>query len=397
MDNSTTKLTNMIADTLEFARMSIERDVNHLLQVELAMHLGYTKGSPEAALYSNNRNGGYTRTIQTFIGPLNIFIPRDREGTFEQHTIPKYNRSSSDIEEMVCTLYGEGMSDRDISSFLNEKYSLYYSPTTISNMTKSLASRSEEFHNRRLQKNYSVIYLDATYIPVRRDTSTKEALHVIVGVEPNGKREVLDAVLFPTESAANYAILLDRLKTRGVERVLLFISDGLTGIRDTVKRVFPKAEHQSCWVHISRRVAALVRVSDRAEVLGVLKKVYRARNAEDAEALLDEFIQTYSKRYPSLRQMFLVRDSLFSFYEFPEEVHRHIYSSNIIEGSNSGLKLKTKSKLQFTTPDSLDRFVSNHYLNYNEKLRKHTFQGFKQSATAIQNLFFKKYGMEAVM
>lgn len=397
MDNSNTKLVNMITDTVEFARISLERDINRLLQVELTAHLGYSKNSPEAEYYSNNRNGGYTRTIQSFIGPLNIFIPRDRKGTFEQHTIPKYDRHTNDIEEMVCALYSDGSSDRDISAFLNDKYGIYYSPTTISNMTKALASQVDEFHNRRLQKKYAIIYLDATFIPVRRDTSSKEALHVIVGVEPNGTREVLDAVLFPTEAAQNYETLLRRLKERGVEQVLLFISDGLTGMRDAVKRVFPKAEHQSCWVHICRRVASLVRVKDRSEVLGFLKRVYNARNAEEAEALLDEFIETYGKRYPSLQQMFLIRDSLFSFYEFPVDIHRHIYSSNIIEGSNNGLKLKTKGKLQFTTPDALDRFVSAHYLKYNEKLRKHTFQGFRLAAPEIQNLFFQKYGMEAAM
>lgn len=397
MNNSSTKLLNLISDTVEFARMSVERDINHLLQMELTAHLGYSKNSPESEYYSNSRNGGYSRVIKTAIGELNIFIPRDREGTFEQHTVPKYERSTPDIEEMVLTLYSGGMSDREISAFMDEKYNLYYSPTTISNMTKSLVNRAEEFHNRRLQKKYAVIYLDATFIPVRRDTSNKEALHVIVGVEPNGKREVLDAVLFPTEAAQNYEELLERLKERGVEQVLLFISDGLTGMRDAVKRVFPKAEHQSCWVHISRRVAAVVRVSDRAEVLGTLKKVYNARNAEEAEMLLDEFIQIYSKKYPSLKQMFLNRDSLFSFYEFPPDIYRHIYSSNIIEGSNSGLKLKTKSKLQFTTPDSLDRFVSDHYLKYNKKLQKHTFQGFRLAAPGIQNLFFQKYGMEAAM
>ena len=397
MNDSSTKLVNMITDTVEYARMSLERDINRILQIELTAHLGYSKNSPEAEYHDNNRNGGYTRTIQTFVGPLNIFIPRDRNGTFEQHTVPKYDRRSADIEEMVCALYCDGTSDRDISAFLNEKYGIYYSPTTISNMTKSLANQVNEFHNRRLQKKYAVIYLDATFIPVQRDSSSKEALHVIVGVEPNGTREVLDAVLFPTEAAQNYETLLRRLKERGVEQVLLFISDGLTGMRDAVKRVFPKAEHQSCWIHICRRVSSLVRVSDRAEILGALKRVYNARNAEDAEALLDKFIETYSKHYPSLRQMFLNRDSLFSFYEFPSDVHSHIYSSNIIEGSNSGLKLKTKGKLQFTTPDSLDRFVSAHYLKYNEKLRKHTFQGFKAGAQGIQNLFFQKYGMEAAM
>ena len=397
MDNSSTKLLNMIADSTEFARMDIEGKINRLLQIELTAHLGYSKNSPEAENFSNNRNGGYFRTIQTFIGPLNIFIPRDREGTFEQHTVPKYDRRTGDIEELVCTLYGDGVSDRAISDFLNDKYGIYYSPTTISNMTKSLSSQVNEFHNRRLLKKYAVIYLDATFIPVQRGTSSKEALHVIVGVEPNGTREVLDAVVFPTEAAQNYEELLRRLKERGVEQVLLFISDGLTGMRDAVKRVFPKADHQSCWVHISRRVANTVRVKDRPEILGALKRVYNAKNAEDAEALLDEFIQDYGRRYPSLRQMFLVRDSLFSFYEFPTDVHRHIYSSNIIEGSNSGLKLKTKGKIQFTTPDSLDRFVSAHYMQYNDKMKKHIFQGFRLAAPGIQQLFFQKYGMEAAM
>ena len=186
--------------------------------MELTAHLGYGKNAPESEYYSNSRNGGYYRIVKTAIGELNIFIPRDREGTFKQHTVPKYERSTPDIEEMVLALYGGGMSDREISAFMDEKYNLYYSPTTISNMTKSLVNRAEEFHNRRLQKKYAVIYLDATFIPVRRDTTSKEALHVVVGMEPNGRREVLDAVLFPTEAAQNYETLLEQLKVRGVEQ-----------------------------------------------------------------------------------------------------------------------------------------------------------------------------------
>lgn len=397
MDYSNTNLLNMLSGATEFARLDVENKINQLLEIELTEHLGYEKNMPPSSYPDNTRNGCYTRKIKTLIGELNLVIPRDRNGTFEQKTVPRYERSTADIEEMVSTMYCDGMSERDISNFLDQKYGLYYSAGTISNMTRILENAIEEFHNRRLASKYSVVYLDATYLPVRRETVSKEALHVIVGVNPDGIKEVLDAVLFPSESATNYEELLRRLKERGMKQVLLFVSDGLPGMRDAVRRVFPKARHQSCWVHISRRVAGQVRNNDRAEILGALKRVYNAKNAEDAEAILDEFIAVYGKKYPALKKMFLDRESLFSFYRLPESIHQSIYSSNIIEGSNSGLKLKTKGKLQFTTADSLDRFISNHYLSYNKKMERHTFQGYKLAAPGIQQLFFEIYGMEAAM
>lgn len=397
MFNNNTNLLNIISGATEFARMDVEKKINHLLECEITGHLGYKKNEPTKAYSDNSRNGYYQRKVKTLIGELNLFIPRDRNGTFEQKTVPKYERSTPDIEEMVRTMYCNGMSERAISDFLDQKYGLYYSAGTISNMTKALEASVSEFHSRKVNAKYSIIYLDATYLPVRRDTVNKEALHVVVGVNSEGIREVLDAVLFPNESAANYEELLRRLYERGMRQVLLFVSDGLPGMRDAVRRVFPKARHQSCWVHISRNVAREIRKNDRAEVLGALKKVYRAKDAEDAEAILDEFLVIYGKKYPHLKRIFLDRESLFSFYQFPEDIRKSIYSSNIIEGNNSGLKLKTKGKLQFTTSDSLDRFVSAHYLDYNRKMVNHTFQGYRLAKSGIQQLFFEVYGMEAAM
>ena len=288
---------------------------------------------------------------------------------------------------MVLALYGGGMSEREISSFMDEKYNLYYSPTTISNMTKSLVNRTEEFHTRRLQKKYAVIYLDATFVPVRRDTSNKEALHVVVGVEPNGTREVLDAVLFPTEAATNYEELLRRLKRRGVEQVLLFISDGLKGMRDAVKRVFPKAEHQSCWVHLSRTVCRLIRNKDRKEILGDLRTIYTQDSAEKARMELGRFLEKHSGKYPKLSGVFSNTESLFSYYSFPKSIRASIYTSNLIENNNKGLKRKTKVKEQFPNEDALDQFVCCYYSEYNRKSCQRAHKGFKEAEAELLAMF----------
>ena len=186
---------------------------------------------------------------------------------------------------------------------------------------------------------------------------------MLLGITPDGTREVLDYALYPTETAANYEEMMESIKKRGVKQVLLFASDGLAGMRDAVKRQFPEAEHQQCWVHLSRTVARYIRNKDRKEVLGDLKSVYRASYEDEAGKALAEFLSKYGKRYPKLAGIFeRVKESLYSFYKFPEVIRKSIYTTNMIERSNKGLKHKSTVKEQFPNEDSLDRFVCCYFV-----------------------------------
>ena len=226
----------------EFFRAHLEKAVNDLLQNELTAFLGYEKYSIEGIGSGNSRNGSYNRKLDTKYGKLNLAIPRDRNGEFDQHLVPEYSRRTDDLETTIITLYRKGITTREITDLVEKLYGHYYTPATISNIAKAVGDQVEAFHKRPLSERYVVIYMDATYLNVRRDSVAKEPLHVLLGITPDGNREILDYAIYPTEAASNYEEMLENIKKRGVEQVLLFASDGLQGVRDAVKRQFPDAD-----------------------------------------------------------------------------------------------------------------------------------------------------------
>lgn len=371
----------------EFFRQQLETAINSLLQCELSAFLGYEKYDPDGWGSGNNRNGAYIRSFDTRYGTLNLAIPRDRNGEFQQQTVPKHQRKEDALETTVIQLYRKGVTTREISDLIEKMYGHHYSAQTISNITQTVSGQVAEFHSRKVADKYAVIYCDATYLNLRRDSVTKEALHVILGITPDGGKEILDYALYPNEAAANYEELLADLKARGLEQVLLFVSDGLTGMRDAVLRQFPKAEHQSCWVHLSRTVSRLLRNKDRKEILGDLKTVYTQDSAERADAALNLFIESHRGKYKKLETVFSNRDSLYSFYHFPASIRCSIYTSNLIENNNKGLKHKAKLKEQFPNEDALERFVCCCYSDYNRKHGSRVHRGFKQAEGELLELF----------
>lgn len=286
----TTLLKNESID--EFFRSQLEKAINDLLRVELTEFLGYEKHSVDGYHSGNSRNGYYSRELDTKYGKLHISVPRDRNGAFDQKLIPDYSRRTNDLETTIITLYRKGITTREITDLIEKLYGRYYSPSTVSNISKSVADQVKAFHQRPLSDKYVVVFMDATYLSVRRDSVAKEPLHVLLGITPDGTREILEYALYPTESAANYEELMASIRQRGVQQVLLFASDGLVGMRDAVKRQFPEAEHQQCWVHLSRTVARHIRQKDHKQILNELKSVYRADNEDQAKAASRSFWQS---------------------------------------------------------------------------------------------------------
>jgi Transposase and inactivated derivatives len=391
MSNLNTELMKTLLENKsldEFFRSHLEEAMNDLLQNELTAFLGYEKYSMEGHGTGNSRNGFYSRCLDTKYGKLSLNIPRDRNGAFEQQLIPDYARRTDDLETTIITLYRKGITTREISDLVEKLYGHYYTPATVSNIAKAVTNQVEEFHNRKLSERYVVVYMDATYLNVRRDSVAKEPLHVLLGITPEGNREVLDYALYPTESAANYEEMLSNLKERGVKQVLLFASDGLQGVRDAVKRQFPEAEHQQCWVHLSRTVSRYIRNKDRKEVLNDLKPVYRATTAEDAQKELEAFFEKHCKKYPKIRDIFdRAAPSLFAFYQFPEPIRCSLYTTNLIERNNKGLKHTAKVKEQFPNENSLDRYVCCYYSESNRKYADRIMRGFKQVSAELLQMF----------
>ena len=374
----------------EFFRSHLETAINDLLKTELTAFPGYEKYSTDGYNIGNSRNGYYERDLDTKYGKLHISIPRDRNGAFEQKLIPDYARKIDDLETTIITLYRKGITTREISDLIEKLYDHCYSPATVSNISRAVESQVKEFHSRQLSAQYVVVFMDATYLNVRRDSVAKEPLHVLLGITPNGTREVLDYALYPTESAANYEEMLQGIKSRGVEQILLFASDGLEGMRDAVKRLFPDADHQQCWVHLSRTVCRYLRNKDRKEVLGDLKGVYRAESEEKAKEALQDFLNKHSQKYPKLSGIFeRAKESLFKFYRFPKAIRKSIYTTNIIERCNKCLKHKSNVKEQFPNEDSLECFVCSCYSELNRSWAERMQRGFQQASAEILQMFDK--------
>ena len=221
------------------------------------------------------RNGYYSRQLKTTYGTL-INVPRDRMGEFIQQLIPSYKQTGNDLETTIMQLYKKGITTREVADLIERMYGHYYSPATISNITKLVDKDVKAFHNRPIKQRYVVIYCDATFVSVRRDSVQKEAMHTIIGIDEQGHKEVLEYGLFPSESKENYRSLLQSLKSRGLKGVLLFVSDGLTGLQDALLEEFPKAKHQACWTHIARNVMNRVRARDKLEVGEDLRKIHQS-------------------------------------------------------------------------------------------------------------------------
>ena len=375
----------------EIIRQEIEITVNHLLKTELTEFLDYERYDPIGYNSGNSRNGSYSRRFESKYGEIQVEIPRDRNGEFTQQTIPAYKRRSDDLETTILQLYSKGITTSEIADLMEKMYGHAYTPQTISNITQAVEEHVEAFHKRRLNKRYVVVFCDATYLNVRRDSVSKEALHVLAGITQEGIKEVIDYRIFPQESSENYRDMLLDIQSRGAQEILLFVSDGLTGFKDACTEVYPQAMHQACWVHVQRNIARLVRAKDRKEILDLLKPIYQASNQLEAEEALSHFNLQVSHRYPKVVKLLNQNQSLFSFMLFPKSIQRSLYTTNLLEGMNKQLKRQTKRKEQFPNEAALDRFVCNQMMEHNQRFSKRIHKGFDLVQTEIAEMFENQY------
>lgn len=375
----------------EIIRLELEEVINQLLLNELTVFLDYEKYDVIGYNSGNSRNGYYSRSLQTKYGEININVPRDRNGEFKQQTVPTYDRRTDSLETTILQLYSRGVTTSEIADLIEKMYGHAYSKQTISNITKAVEVNVEAFHNRTFDKRYAALYCDATMLNVRRDSVAKEALHIILGITEDGHKDILDYRLYPNEAASNYTDMLQDLSERGLEEVLIIISDGLTGIRDACLNVYPKADHQTCWVHIQRNIAKLVRATDRKEIMNAVKPLYQSSKLEEALQEYDNLKETYGKKYPKIFKLLESNESLYSFYKYPIQIRRSIYTTNLVEGLNKQLKRQTKKKEQFPNEDSLERFVCNYFLDYNARLGSRIHKGFGEVTMELNEMFNLRY------
>jgi putative transposase len=374
-------------DITEVFRAHLETAVNTLLATELTSFLDDEKYDRIGFNSGNSRNGAYSRTLHTEYGDLEMKIPRDRNGEFKQQTVAPYRRTNDTLESFVIHLFQKGVTMSEISDLIERMYGHHYTPQTISNMTKAMTEQVEAFRQRTLSPRYVCVYLDATYIAVKRETVSKEAVYLAVGIREDGSKEVLAYTIAPTESAFVWKELLLDLKERGTEEVLLFISDGLKGITDSIFSVYPDARHQTCLVHLARTIAHKVRVTDRAEICGDFKAVYRAESTEAGQKALEAFCSKWQPSYPKVTKPLAENPYIFTFYYFQKSIWRSIYSTNLIESFNKQIKKYTKRKEQFPNEEALERFLVSQFEEYNQRFAVRCHIGFDQARAELAAMF----------
>ena len=357
-----------------------------LLQAELTAFIDYEKYNRTGFNSGNSRNGNYSRSFKTEFGELNLAIPRDRNGEFSQQTLPAYRRTNDTLEETVIHLFRKGITMSEIADLIEKMYGHYYTPQTISNITQIVSEDVVAFKERSLESQYSIIFMDATHIPLKRQTVSKKAVYIVIGIRLDGTKEVLGFSIAPTESSYVWKEILQDLKDRGLEEVLLVVTDGLSGINDSIHSIYPNAQFQQCCVHISRNIAHKVRVSDRQEVCNDFKLVYQAASKEEAMNQISFMIDKWKKQYPRVVKL-LMNPAILTFYNFPPSIRRTIYSTNLIEGFNKQLKKYTKRKEQFPNEESLERFLVSQFNNYNQKFLCRIHKGFKEIQDTLESMF----------
>ncbi|QGN31367.1 IS256 family transposase [Enterococcus casseliflavus] len=389
MNDFTTEILKTLAnkgDLNELFRVHLEKAVNTLLKTELTAFLDYEKYDRTGFNSGNSRNGNYSRSFKTEYGELNLAIPRDRNGEFSQQTLPAYRRTNDTLEETVIHLFRKGITMSEIADLIEKMYGHYYTPQTISNITQIVSEDVVAFKERSLESQYSIIFMDATHIPLKRQTVSKKAVYIVIGIRLDGTKEVLGFSIAPTESSYVWKEILQDLKDRGLEEVLLVATDGLSGINDSIHSIYPNAQFQQCCVHISRNIAHKVRVSDRQEVCNDFKLVYQAASKEEAMNQISFMIDKWKKQYPRVVKL-LMNPAILTFYNFPPSIRRTIYSTNLIEGFNKQLKKYTKRKEQFPNEESLERFLVSQFNNYNQKFLCRIHKGFKEIQDTLESMF----------
>ena len=369
-------------------RQKLQQAVNDLLESELTAFLGYNPYERDGWNTGNSRNGAYYRKVDTQFGQIEIKVPRDRNGEFHQHTMPDYKRHTDVLEQTVIKLYSKGVTTREIADLIEKMYGGYYSPAMVSNISKEMIPKVEAYHQRHLSDKFFCVYLDATYIPLKRVTYEREAVYIAIGIKPNGHKEVIDYCIAPTENIEIWSEMLKGFKSRGLEQVELFLSDGVVGMKEAICQSYPKAHFQRCLVHVMRNISAKMRVDDRQKALDEFKQIHTQSNKERAVQVRHEFYQNWEKAYKNVvRDLRQVEPDLLTFYNYPPAIRASIYSTNMIESFNNRLKRKTKPKTEFPTEQSLDTFIGVQAMDYNDRYFNRIHKGFGQVRDTLESYF----------
>lgn len=342
-------------DILEALKGMFRDVLQESLEAEMDESLGYSKYDTVEKPCENSRNGYSKKTIKTEIGPVDINIPRDRNGDFEPKIVPKHQRTVNGIEDKILSLYAAGMTTRDISEQVKSLYGVEISAETVSNITNRILPLVSEWQNRPLEKKYSFVFMDAIHYKVRDDKQVIiKAAYVVIGVNLDGEKEVLGVWIGANESSKFWLSVLNDLKNRGVQDVLIFCVDGLNGFKEAIGAAFPFAKIQRCIIHQIRSSMKYIPYKDRKAFVADLKGIYKAVNEDVAMENLLSLKDKWGNKYPNAVKSWEDNwDNLSTFFAFPSNIRKIIYTTNVIESLNSQFRKVTKTKLIFPNDESL--------------------------------------------
>ena len=341
------------------------------LEAELDTQLGYDRHDVKNKQTKNSRNGYAKKTVSSEYGDVEIQVPRDRLGEFTPVVVKKHQTNVTGIEEQIIALYAKGVSTRDIQDHLQRVYGIDVSPTLISNVTNKIVPLIKEWQNRPLQSVYAVVFLDAIHFKVKQEGHiVNKAAYMVIGIDLDGNKDVLGIWIGENESAKFWLSVLNELKNRGVQDILITCVDNLTGFSQAIAACYPETDIQKCIIHQLRNSIRYVSYKDVKKVTADLKPIYKAATEQAALVELDRFEELWGDKYPliirSWRQNW---EELAAFFKYPPELRKLIYTTNMIESYHRQLRKVTKGKSIFPTDESLLKML---YLATMDVLRKWT-------------------------
>lgn len=352
------------AEVMEAMKTMFADVLQQVMVAELDETLGYEKSERlsqdgENSLSKNYRNGYSEKKVKTQLGEVNIKVPRDRNGEYEPSIIGRYSRNADGMEDKILALYSCGMSQRDISEQIKNLYNVEISPELVSKISEKIMPEVAAWQTRPLDSVYPFVFMDAIHYKVRENHQyVTKAAYVVLGINMDGRKDILGIWIGENESAKFWLSVLNDLNSRGVKDVYVFCVDGLTGFREAIAAAYPQAQMQRCIVHQIRSSTRFVSYKDIKQLMTDLKPVYQAATEEEGMNALMSFKEKWGKSYPSCVKSWEDNwDILSTFFAYPTDVRRIIYTTNIIEGLNRQFRSITNGKPSFTNDDSLRKML----------------------------------------
>lgn len=337
-----------------------KRVLEKALAAELTHHLGYAKGQERPEAEENHRNGYASKRLQSENGVMEIAVPRDRAGSYDPLLVPKRQRRLAGLDEKIIGLYARGMTMREIRAFLEEQYGVEVSAELISTVTDSVMEEVQEWQNRPLDRVYPIVIFDALWVKMKQEGVVKnQAVYLALGTTVEGRKEVLGIWVAQNEGAKFWLRVMNELKQRGIEDILIAVIDGLKGFPEAIRTAFPRTNVQTCIVHLTRYSLAFCACKDRKAVANELKEIYRSANADAARSRLEAFIAgKWGQKYPSIGQSWMrAWEEVIPFFEYGQAIRKMVYTTNAIESVNMQVRKIIKTRGHFPSEEAALKLI----------------------------------------